>query len=171
MTPRTSRTYNQELEKAIKFLVFRMHETGHNPKPVILHSIQMATHLDDLGYGKEIVVAALLHDLIEDSDTKIGEIEKEFSGKVANLVRALTFDRTLPQGERFYEYLKRMIEEGLDALVISAADFLDNSKYYHLGEDEELKKWLYEKRQTFVEKSEPILKNEPIWKELRGQKI
>lgn len=168
MTPKTSRAHNKELEMAIKFLVFRIHESGHNPKPVILHSIRLAIHLDDLGFRKEIVIAALLHDLVEDSYTSVEAIRSEFGGRVAELVEALTVDLSLPPKEGFHSNLKHLMHVGKDALVVKAADILDNSSYYHRADSEELKNWLYEKRKLFVDASESIIGDEPIWQELKN---
>ena len=79
---------DKQIEEAIKFLVFAIHETGHNPKPVILHSIRVGLHLYKLNYDKDIVTAAILHDVIEDTDTKIEEVKSKFGDKVAKLVEA-----------------------------------------------------------------------------------
>lgn len=55
-----------KIEEAIKFLVFTVQESGMNPKPVILHSIRVWLNLQNLGYDKDVVVAAILHDILED---------------------------------------------------------------------------------------------------------
>ncbi|MDP9381795.1 MAG: HD domain-containing protein [Chloroflexota bacterium] len=81
---------DRRIESAIVFLVFQMQRTGRNSKPVVLHSIRVALYLHDRGYGGDVVVAAALHDLLEDSDTTLAQIEREFGAEVARLVEANT---------------------------------------------------------------------------------
>ncbi|HEY32230.1 MAG TPA: HD domain-containing protein [Dehalococcoidia bacterium] len=120
----------QEIEEAVIFFVTRMLESGHNPKPVVLHSIRMGMYLYSYSYEPDIVKAAILHDIIEDSDTSIDEIKERFGEKVAQLVQANTFDYTVgdraAQGE---ECLQRCLRYGRDALIVKAADKLENSFY------------------------------------------
>lgn len=59
----------REMDKAFIFLAENMSKSGHNPKPVVtLNSIMVATTLYELNYSRNIVIVAVLHDLIEDSD-------------------------------------------------------------------------------------------------------
>jgi GTP pyrophosphokinase len=44
---------------------------------------------------KEIVIAGLLHDLLEDTDCKLEEIKGEFGERMVTLVAACTFDRKI----------------------------------------------------------------------------
>ncbi len=111
------------------FPVFQMERRGNNPKPVVLHSIRVALYLYDQGYGRDIVVAAVLHDLLEDSDTTPQQIEREFGPEVARLVAANSFDRDIAdEEERDREMLARCGENGRAAILIKAADILDNSR-------------------------------------------
>jgi len=87
---------DKQIEEAIKFLVFAIQESGKNPKPVILHSIRVGLHLyNNLNYNKDIVTAAILHDVIEDTDTKIEEVKSKFGDNVAKLVEANSFDESI----------------------------------------------------------------------------
>jgi (p)ppGpp synthase/HD superfamily hydrolase len=79
---------DKQIEEAIKFLVFAFQKSGHNPKPVVLHSIRVGLHLYNLGYAKNIVIAAVLHDVLEDTDVKIEEVKLKFGENVARLVEA-----------------------------------------------------------------------------------
>ena len=91
--PEKSSDDADEIEKAVIFLVIRMLETGHNPKPVIFHSIRMGVILYDYNYDLDIVRAAILHDVIEDSDTSVTDIAEKFGNRVAEIVQANTFDK------------------------------------------------------------------------------
>lgn len=159
---------SQDVEQAISYLVKSIEETGHNPKPVILHSIRTAMYLDRNGYSADLVVAALLHDLIEDSDATIEQIRQKFGDKVAALVDANSFDESIQDKTEQYKHLfDKSLKTGKEALIIKAADILDNSDYYHLAGSKELESHLIEKMSYFIELSKDILKDEIVWNELR----
>ncbi len=107
-------TFDKLLEKAISFLVYAFTTTGHKPKPVILHSIRTGLYLYHQNHAQDVVVAAILHDLIEDKNVKIGDIEREFGTVVARLVEANSFNTAITQrNERGMELLKRCKEGGI----------------------------------------------------------
>jgi (p)ppGpp synthase/HD superfamily hydrolase len=166
----TNPNFDKDIERAIKFLVFAIHKSGNNPKPVILHSIRVGLYLNNLGYGKNIILAAILHDIIEDSETSLEEIKQQFGQEVASIVEANSFDKTVAdKTERYKEAFNRCLKKGKDALIIKAADILDNSNYYHLAEDEKIVKWLLEKMKYFLELSSKNLKGQIVWDELQKQ--
>ena len=145
------------------FLVLQMERAGNNPKPVVLHSIRVALYLYDQGYGRDIVVAAALHDLLEDSDTTPRQIEREFGPEVARLVEANTFDRDIAdEGERDREMLLRCEGAGGDAMLIKAADILDNSRRWGLGPGDALSERLLRKVGLCLELSGGALGDEPV---------
>ena len=67
-----------EYEKALIFLVENLTKSGNNPKPVGIHSVLVATRLYRHDYKKDVVVAALLHDIVEDTAVKIQEVKEKF---------------------------------------------------------------------------------------------
>ncbi len=161
-------TFDRVVEKAISFLVYAFTTTGHNPKPVILHSIRTGLYLYHQNHAQDVVVAAILHDLIEDTDVKIGDIEKEFGTAVARLVEANSFNTAITQrNERDMDMLKRCKEGGKWAMLIKAADIFDNSAYFRLRADEEQSHWLLHKMGHFLEISSEELKEEPVWHSLK----
>jgi (p)ppGpp synthase/HD superfamily hydrolase len=162
--------HDKEIERAIKFLVFAIQESGKNPKPVVLHSMRIGLHLYGLGYGKDIVIAAILHDALEDTDTTAGEIKSKFGDKVTKLVEANSFDESIEsKTERYRENFERCCKAGKGALIIKAADIMDNSDYYHLAPSKELAKYLLGKMKYFIEKSGDVLKGEIIYRELKNK--
>ena len=158
----------QKIEEAIIFLVTRMLESGHNPKPVVLHSVRVGMYLYNYNYEPDIVKAAILHDIIEGSDTTVDEIREHFGDKVAQLVQANTFDNTAGdrtiQGE---ECLQRCLEYGKDALIVKAADMLENS--YDVVDPVTAREWsefwIAEMRHM-LDVSKPVIGDEPVWQEL-----
>ena len=158
-----------EIEEAVKFLVHNIDESGHNPKPVIFHSIKVGFRLYQDGYSKDVVVAGLLHDLLEDSGATSDEIKKKFGDRVADLVKAATFNKDISdEKERYLDTYGRCEKLGKDAIVIKAADILDNSYYYRFAKDRELYKWLlFDKLKHFVENSEKFIGKERVWMDLK----
>ena len=104
------------------------------------------------------------YDLIEDTDVKIEEIETVFGPVVAQLVAANSFNTAIKQrNERDMDMLNRCKEGGKWALLIKAADILDNSAYFRLRADEEQSHWLLRKMGYFLEISSGELAEEPVW--------
>lgn len=169
--PEKNPQHAQEIEEAVVFLVTRMLESGHNPKPVILHSVRMGVYLYNFNYEPDIVKAAILHDIIEDSDTSIAEIAERFGERVAQIVQANTFDSTAgdraAQGE---ECLQRCLKYGRDALIVKAADKLENSFYVvdPVSDKDWSEFWVAEMRHM-LDVSQAVIGNEPIWQELNQQ--
>jgi (p)ppGpp synthase/HD superfamily hydrolase len=162
--------YDKVVEKAITYLVQAFVSTGRNPKPVILHSIRAGIYLYNQNTGKDIVIAALLHDLLEDTDITMEDIEKEFGLEVAKLVAANTFNRSIiDKNECDMEMINRCKKGGKGALIIKAVDILDNSQFYYLSKNEEQYNRLLRKMKYFLEISSEELENEPIWHLLEQQ--
>lgn len=144
---------HNKLAKAIKFLVDKvLDEKGEQKdsvrtsKPLVAHSLEVAFCLKQLGYENDIVMAAVLHDLLEDTDTKEKEITEKFGKEVANIVEAVSYDF----GENKNADYKKSFDEMADfpeALIVKSADLLENIKYFQFAPDNEkpglLKKWNY----------------------------
>jgi guanosine-3',5'-bis(diphosphate) 3'-pyrophosphohydrolase len=101
--------------------------SGSGGMAYIHHPIAVAELLAEHGYGEETVAAALLHDVVEDSETGVEEIAARFGQPVARLVEVLTDDESVePYEHRKDEHRRRVEEAGGDALAIYAADKLSN---------------------------------------------
>ena len=85
--------------------------------PYILHPVHLAEQMPD-----EITAAiALLHDVCEDTEITLTELEAEFPPRVTDALRLLTHDK----GEDYFEYVRR-IRENPDALAVKRADLMHN---------------------------------------------
>ena len=90
-----------ELEQIKK--AYRMAEKAHNGQtlpnglPYLSHCVAVASILADLAVPPEMVIAGLLHDVVEYSDVTLDEIHKEFSPEVAGLVDGVTKLTQLPK--------------------------------------------------------------------------
>ena len=74
---------------------------GRDSSLYINHPIDVAARLAGAGVDDPAVLAAaLLHDVVEDTDATLDEVEERFGSRVRELVGALTDDKSLPQEER-----------------------------------------------------------------------
>jgi (p)ppGpp synthase/HD superfamily hydrolase len=101
--------------------------SGSGGMAYIHHPIAVAELLAEHGYGEVTVAAALLHDVVEDSEIGVEEIAARFGPGVASLVEVMTDDESVEPYERRKDEHRRHVEEaGGDALAIYAADKLSN---------------------------------------------
>jgi (p)ppGpp synthase/HD superfamily hydrolase len=172
MEKRLNPVDSKDLERAITFLVDYMNTSGHNPKPVILHSILTGMKLLGYGYRKELVIAGLLHDVLEDSDAKESDITSLFGEEVTTLVKALTFKEEIRYDvNKYITAVKQKITAGKDACIIDTADRLTNLPYFYatLGQNNELFYWLIKKAELSIKMEKDLLKNEAIYKDLKKE--
>ncbi len=155
---------NKKMEEAIRFLV-HSEPVCPSGKPVILHSLRVAFYLMNDGYGTKVVIATVLHDVLEDTATSLENIKKKFGKGVAELVLACSFDKSVSNETRRYEEsFQRAAKYGTEALVIKAADILDNSYYIKLA-DYSKQKWLLEKIRHFLDISKNQIGRTKVYKD------
>ena len=75
---------------------------GAVEQPYIVHPLEVAYLLRDIGKVKDtdVLIAAVLHDTIEDTETTREEIAQRFGERVATIVLEVTDDKSLPKQER-----------------------------------------------------------------------
>lgn len=73
-----------------------------------------------------VIIAALLHDTVEDTDTTFEEIETQFGTEVCNIVKELTDDKSLPKVERKRLQIENAPKCSHKAKLIKLADKLYN---------------------------------------------
>ncbi len=100
----------------------------------IFHPVAVArVAAEEIGLGAKSVTAALLHDVVEDTDITLGDLESLFGTKVASIVDGLTklegvFDQSASlQAENFRKLLVSMIED-VRVILIKLADRLHNMR-------------------------------------------
>ncbi len=109
-------------------------------EPYVTHTVAVATILCDLlgaGVDETLVRAAILHDVVEDTDRTLADVERTFGREVAALVdgvskiSGLHFDRPeLEQAENFRKMLLSMARD-LRVILIKLADRLHNMRTLH----------------------------------------
>ena len=76
--------------------------------------------------NENVLIAALMHDLIEDTLTDYDDIEREFGKEVAEWVGLLSKDKRLPKEKREAAYIRQMTEGPIEVQLIKLADIYDN---------------------------------------------
>jgi len=101
---------------------------GSGGMPYVEHPMRVASLLDEHEYRQEVLAAALLHDVVEDSETTLEELRAEFGDEVAGLVGALTDDESIDSyRERKTEHRERVAAADGEAMAIYGADKLTNT--------------------------------------------
>ncbi|MCX6810041.1 MAG: HD domain-containing protein [Candidatus Berkelbacteria bacterium] len=158
------------IEKAISFLIANINKSGRNSKPVILHSLQVAFYLLEQEYSEDIIIASILHDILEDSDVTEHELKSEFGDNIANLVKSVSYDQSIEDWDgKYKEMFKRVKSYGKDALILKCADIYFNSFYIKMATGIGFRKKLVGKIKCFLGLSAKEIKNEQIWKDLSKQ--
>ena len=92
----------------------------------ISHPVRVARLLAERGYGEEVLAAALLHDVVEDTRVTLPEVRQAFGVRVALLVECVSEDMSLPGAERKRAYREQVRVGPADARAICAADKVCN---------------------------------------------
>jgi GTP pyrophosphokinase len=105
---------------------------GSGGLPYIEHPRMVAATLAAAGYDEATLAAALLHDVVEDSDTTVDDLRGEFGDTIADLVATLSDDESIESyRDRKDEHRGRVAAVDGDALAIYAADKLTNMTTLH----------------------------------------
>jgi (p)ppGpp synthase/HD superfamily hydrolase len=105
---------------------------GSGHLPYIEHPRMVAAMLADLGYPDDVLSAALLHDMVEDSDATVEDLRGAFGEQIADLVAVLSDDESIESyRDRKDEHRARVARFDGDALAIYAADKLANMTTLH----------------------------------------
>jgi len=99
--------------------------------PYIFHPFQVALILDRHGFSEDLVLAGLLHDVLEDTETPADDIKLPFGDEVLRLVQAVTErkeenGRKRPWRIRKEEQLAHLMQGDRSIAALKAADALHN---------------------------------------------
>lgn len=119
--------------------------------PYIIHPIRIANTLiyDLKVIDADIIIAGLLHDVVEDTYVPLDEIKEEFGGSVAYFVRALTRDKARETKREKFEKTINGMEE---VKLLKACDWLDNlqSFVYRTDRGERWQRHLVEAKEMYI---------------------
>ena len=108
-------------------------------EPYFTHCVAVAQILADMKLDAEAIAAALLHDILEDTDTSLSELRGEFGQPVAALVDGVTkltnlpikMDKTSRHSDREMEYIRKMLlamGDDVRVVLVKLADRLHNMR-------------------------------------------
>lgn len=131
------------IEKALRFsMSAHRGQRRQSGEDFVSHSIAVATILLNLLVDSTSIAAALLHDVVEDSDVPSEELSREFGPEVAGLVEGLTklshltFRSTTEAQVENYRKLLLSIAKDARVIIVKLADRLHNMRtLQHLSED------------------------------------
>ena len=100
---------------------------GKHASPYINHPLALASLLAAQGErDPTLLMAALLHDTVEDTATSFEDIEHAFGAEVADIVREVTDDKTLPKAERKRLQIEHAAHLSRRAKLVKLADKICN---------------------------------------------
>ena len=152
----TKKNRNQ-VENALEFSI-KMHH-GQKRKsglPFVSHCIDVANILIDWNMDYTTVISALLHDVVEDTEVKLSDIENEFGSDVALLVDGVTKVENIAfrskehkQAENFTKLFLSLAKD-LRVIIIKFADRLNNMETIQFLSPEKRKEIAMETKEIFV---------------------
>ena len=148
---------------AIAFSAERhQYQTRKDPQqtPYIIHPIGVADHLFSIGKIRDpdIIIAALLHDTVEDTETSFEDIQTKFGSRVEGFVREVTDDKSLPKQTRKQLQIEHAPHKSAGAAQIKLADKLYNLRdlLNHPPED-----WESERVEAYFQWAQKVVDNLP----------
>ncbi|MEP0943548.1 MAG: bifunctional (p)ppGpp synthetase/guanosine-3',5'-bis(diphosphate) 3'-pyrophosphohydrolase [Rhizobiaceae bacterium] len=136
-------SYNPDADEDLlnRAYVYAMHQHRHQTResgdPYFSHPLEVAAIVTDLKLDQDSVVAALLHDTIEDTDATRQEIDQLFGSNIGHLVDGLTklkridlVSKKTRQGENLRRLLMAIADD-VRVLLVKLADRLHNMRTLH----------------------------------------
>ena len=115
----------QLTQQAVEFAV-QMHsgqQRSGDQAPFVAHPMEVASMLDRAHYPDHVIAAAVLHDVLENTDEDIEDLEARFGREVAELVATVSDDESIAdEDERKTDLRERVRRSGGYAAAVYAAD-------------------------------------------------
>ena len=118
------------------FLAKEAHEgvRRRSGEPYLLHPIAVAKIvIEEIGLGVKSVVAALLHDVVEDTEYSVEDMERIFGPKIASMVDGLTkmsgvFNADTSEQAQYFRKVLLTLSDDVRVILIKIADRLHNMR-------------------------------------------
>lgn len=127
-----------------------------NQSPYITHPIAVALAVIEIGKitNPNIIISAILHDTIEDTNTSPKELSQMFGDEVLSIVLEVTDKKSLPKEERKRLQVKHAPELSYAARVVKWGDKLVNCRDILTNPP---KDWPIERRQNYIQWAADVL--------------
>ena len=132
--------HNKKINQDLILKAYHFAKDNHNDQlrksgePYMIHPTEVAYILADIGLNDSTVCAALLHDIIEDTDVTREQMEKEFGTEITEMVEGVTklgkLKYVTAEEEQVENYRKMFLAMGKDirVILIKLADRLHNMR-------------------------------------------
>jgi (p)ppGpp synthase/HD superfamily hydrolase len=96
--------------------------------PYVSHVFRVCLVVRDVfGFDDpRMLIAALLHDTIEDTTTDFDDIEERYGAEIARWVGFLTKNKAMPDADREADYIQRLCQAPWQVVACKLADVFDN---------------------------------------------
>jgi (p)ppGpp synthase/HD superfamily hydrolase len=129
---------------------------GAAQEPYINHLLEVAKLVAEATGGTEpnVVIAALLHDAIEDQNKSAEAIASEFGQHVADIVVEVTDNKSLPKAERKRLQVKNAPKKSREAKLIKLADKISNVRAVANSPAPD---WSVDRRREYIEWAKQVV--------------
>ena len=117
-------------QKALR-IATQMHDgqlRKETPIPYITHPVAVALNLAKHGFAETVIAAALVHDVLEDTNMTRAELEKELGVEVVTIIMTLSEDKSLPWEERKRNYIEAIRAADENVKAVSIGDKIHNAE-------------------------------------------
>lgn len=132
-------TYSEEEQAKVKrayMIASEAHkdQRRYSGEPYIMHPVAVARILFNLGMDHESIIAAILHDTVEDTNVSLEDLSHEFGDEIAQLVNGVTKLGKVPLAtykEQQAENVRKMLiamSQDIRVIIIKLADRLHNMR-------------------------------------------
>lgn len=123
--------------------------------PYILHPISVAYILAELGMDSQCIVAAILHDVVEDTSADIKDIKNEFGEEISKLVDGVTKFKIIDSSaeEQHTRNVRKMMiamSQDIRVIIIKLADRLNNMRTIACMPEKKRRRKSFENMELFV---------------------
>ena len=117
--------YQQALALAVAAHKEQVRKTDGSP--YVVHPIMVARIVEQYSGREEAVVAALVHDVLEDTNVREAELRTQLGHEVVDIVTAVSEDKELPWRERKQRYIDQVAASSESVKLVSVADKIHNA--------------------------------------------
>lgn len=96
--------------------------------PYIVHPLMLALLLTAYKFPEPVIAAALVHDVLEDTDFPEAQLRKELGEEVMTILASVTNDDSLPWEEKKKKYIETVRAGGDGAKAVATADKIHNAQ-------------------------------------------
>jgi (p)ppGpp synthase/HD superfamily hydrolase len=163
------------LEQATQLVSTRIPGTRKGSlEPAYQHSIRVSKTLERLGFDADVILAGILHDIVEDGDTSLTELKAlGCNENVLHLIDLSSHNMNtlvhtnLAKDQRWAQMVARLEQENnFGAWAVKLADLLDNLRGSHSLKPDRQAVFLEVKAPTYLRLTNILLGQHPLWREV-----